>query len=275
MARRDPRPARPRPQRFDPRGTTALVTGASSGIGEEFARRLAARGADLVLIARRAPRLESLAAELADSFGVSSTVLAIDLSVTDATARIVAELSARGIHPSTLVNNAAFGSHGAFAEVDAHRIDREVQVNVAAVVGLTRALLPGLIADGRGALVNVASTAAFQPIPQMAVYAASKAFVLSFTEAIAWETRHSLLRVIALNPGPTDTEFSSVADSSDASFGPKQTVAQVVDTAMRALDRRRTPASVISGTRNFIQTLGLRIAPRAVVLRVVGRGGER
>lgn len=261
--------------RFDAGGTTAVVTGASSGIGEEFARRLASRGADLVLIARRADRLETLARELTANHGTTSTVLPIDLSRADATARVMAELRTLGIRPSTLINNAAFGTHGDFATTDAERIDREVQVNVATLVSLTRALLPDLIADSRGALVNVASTAAFQPIPQMAVYAASKAFVLSFTEALAWETRHSSLRVLALNPGPTATEFSSVADSSDATFGRPQSVAQVVDTAMRALDSARTPASIISGTQNFVQTLGLRIAPRSVVLRVVGRGGER
>lgn len=260
---------------FEVRGTTALVTGASSGIGEEFARRLGGRGADLVLIARRVERLETLAAQLRERHRISVTVLPADLSAPDATEWIVSELERLHIQPSTLVNNAAFGTHGRFSELDPARIDREVQVNVAALVSLTRALLPGLIADGRGALLNVASTAAFQPIPRMAVYAASKAFVLSFTEALAWETRSTGLRVLALNPGPTETEFSAVADSSQATFGRKQTTQQVVDAAFRALERKRTPASTISGTQNLAQTLALRIAPRSVVLQVVGRGGER
>ena len=263
-----------RTRAFEIRGTTALVTGASSGIGEEFARRLGARGTDLVLVARRVDRLDKLAATLRSLHGISVTVLPVDLSTPEATGHIIAKLAHLGIRPSTLVNSAAFGSHGRFDALDPGRIDREVQVNVATVVSLTRALLPGLIAEGTGALVNLASTAAFQPIPRMAVYAASKAFVLSFTEALAWETRATGLRVLALNPGPTDTEFSAIADSSEATFGPKQSAAQVVDTAFRALDRSRTPASVISGTQNFLQTLGLRIAPRGVVLQVVGRGGE-
>lgn len=259
---------------FNGTGTTALITGASSGIGAEFARALAARGADLVLVARRQDRLDSLAAELGTGYGTSCTVIALDLAAPDAAARLFADVESRGIRVSTLVNNAGFGTHGTFAELDPDRIANEIQLNVTALVELTRAFLPGMLADGRGALVNVASTAAFQPIPRMAVYAATKAFVLSFTEAIAWESRGSGLKVLALSPGPTATEFRDVADSGDAVYGRSQTPEQVVATALGALDRRNPPASIISGRQNLVQALGLRLAPRALVLQLVGRGGE-
>ncbi|WP_165063593.1 SDR family NAD(P)-dependent oxidoreductase [Marisediminicola senii] len=260
--------------RFDPRGTTAVVTGASSGIGREFARRLAERGADLVLVARREDRLTELASELATAHGAVCTVIALDLASPDGAASLVRQLADRGIHPATLVNNAGFGNHGEFATLDPSAIEREVQLNVATLVTLTRALLPDLQADGRGALVNVASTAAFQPLPRMAVYGATKAFVLSFTEAIAWESRASRLRVLALNPGPTSTEFFDAAGSDDAVFGRMQQPARVVETAFRALDNRRRPASVVSGRQNLLQTIGVRLSPRALVLAIVGRGGE-
>ena len=259
---------------FDPMGTIALVTGASSGLGEQFAQALAQRGADLVLVARREERLAALAAELTRKFGTVCTVIPLDLSRPDATARLVADLDARGIRISTLVNNAGFGNHGRFADLDPGRIQDEIQVNVSSLVALTRAFLPALLADGRGALVNVASTAAFQPIPRMAVYGATKAFVLSFTEAIAWESRHSGLKVLALGPGPTATEFIDVAQNGDAIFGRLESAERVVDTAFRALDRRRTPASIVSGIQNLAQTVALRLAPRALVLQIVGRGGE-
>ena len=260
---------------FEPMGTTALITGASSGIGAEFARRFAERGANLVLVARREDRLTALADELSSKYGTTSTVVALDLSAPDATARLVAALEAEDVTVSTLVNNAGFGTHGMFAALDPKRLDAEVALDVAAVVSLSRAFFPGLLERG-GALVNVASTAAFQPIPRMAVYGASKAFVLSFTEALAWEARESgsALKVLALCPGPADTEFVDVADNADAMFGKHETAEQVVETAMRALDRNRTPASVISGRMNRVTAKSTGFAPRGLVLQTVGRMGR-
>jgi short-subunit dehydrogenase len=261
---------------FEPMGTTALITGASSGFGVEFARRFAERGADLVLVARREDRLTALADELSTKYGTTSTVIPLDLTEPDATARLVATLGAADIALSSVVNNAGFGTHGMFADLDPQRVDAEVALNVGAVVSLSRAFLPGLLERGDGALVNVASTAAFQPIPRMAVYGASKAFVLSFTEALAWEARDSgsSLKVLALCPGPADTEFVDVADNADAMFGRHETAEQVVETAMRALDRNRTPASVISGRMNRVTAKSTGFAPRGLVLQTVGRMGR-
>ncbi len=254
-------------------GTVALVTGASSGLGAEFARRLAERGADLVLVARREDRLRSLAGELSRDHGTVCTVIALDLTLPDAVPSLVARLAAADIRLSTLVNNAGFGNHGTVVSIDEERLLDEVRLNVTAVVALSRAFLPELLSSGRGALVNVASTAAFQPIPRMAVYAATKAFVLSFTEALWFEAKGSGLRVLALCPGPTETEFFDVAHNEDALFGALQSAEQVVGTAMKALDRRRPPASVISGTMNTIQARSVGLAPRRFVLDLVGRMG--
>lgn len=259
---------------FDPMGTVALVTGASSGLGMEFAHRLAERGADLVLVARRADRLEQLATELRAKYGTTCTVVPLDLTAPDAVASLVATLAAAGIRLSTLVNNAGFGTHGTFATLDPDRIADEIQLNVTALVELTRTFLPELLASSNGALVNVASTAAFQPMPRMAVYGATKAFVLSFTEAIASENRRSSLKVLALCPGPTTTEFFDVATSHDAAFGTFQTAEQVITTAFAALDRTRTPASIVSGRINAAQATSVGFAPRRLVLWLVGLLGE-
>ncbi|MFF3431883.1 SDR family NAD(P)-dependent oxidoreductase [Streptomyces sp. NPDC002602] len=253
------------------RGTVALITGASAGLGAEFARQWAERGADVVLVARRLDRLTELARDLEKRYGISATPMAADLSLPGAGAALRAELDDRGIRIQTLVNNAGFGSHGPFLEQDPAQVDRMVQLNIAAVAGLTRAFLPDLVADGRGALVTIASTAAYQPTPAMAVYGASKAFVLSFTEALAYETRGSSLRVLALSPGPTSTEFFDVVGSQDAVVGKVATSEQVVSTARRALERGTTPPSVVAGLGNRLSALASGLAPRRLALAVAGR----
>ncbi|MEU3902756.1 SDR family oxidoreductase [Streptomyces goshikiensis] len=253
------------------RGTVALITGASAGLGVEFARQWAERGADVVLVARRLDRLEELARDLEKRHGIRATPIAADLALPGAGAALHAELEARGIRIQTLINNAGFGSHGPFLEQDPAQIDRMIQLNVAAVAGLTRAFLPDLVADGRGALVTLASTAAYQPTPAMAVYGATKAFVLSLTEAIAFETRASSLRVLAVSPGPTNTEFFDVVGSQDAAVGKISTPGQVVSTARRALERGTTPPSVVAGIGNRLSALASGIAPRRLALAVAGR----
>ena len=252
-------------------GTTAIVTGASSGIGAEFARTLAERGANLVLVARREERLVALADELVAAHGVDVHTLGLDISEDGATDRLVAFVHERGLTVDSLVNNAGFGMHDAFEQADAARIDEQVRLNVGALVSLTRAFLPEMTASGRGILVNVASTAAFQPVPSMAVYGATKAFVLSFTEAVAWETRETGLRVTALCPGATRTEFFDVVGTEEARVGDYQTPAEVVATAMRALDSRRTPPSVVSGRGNSVSAVFARIMPRSIVLPITAR----
>lgn len=256
---------------IDHRGTTAVVTGASSGIGVEFARQLAARGADLVLVARRADRLESLAAAVRDEHGVTVHVVPADLALPRAGAALAAELGTRGIVVDTLIANAGFGTYGDFADEDGARIADEIAVNVAAVVDLAHALYPGMLARGRGALVAVASTAAYQPVPKMAVYGATKAFVLSFTEALWWEARHSGLRVLALSPGATESEFFDIADNGEQFGNRRQSAAEVVALAMRTLDRRNGPASVVSGAGNRLASIVARLAPRRLVIAGAGR----
>jgi short-subunit dehydrogenase len=252
-------------------GTTALVTGASAGLGTEFATRFAERGADVVLVARREDRLRALADELQRRHGITATVIGLDLALTDAPARLRRELDDRGIRLQSLVNNAGFGMKGGFAEADAARVAEMVQLNVAALVGISREFLPDMIADGRGVLVNIASTGAYQPCPNMAVYGATKAFVLSFTEALAYEARDSGLGVLALSPGATRTEFFDVVGTPDAAVGRFQTPEQVVALAFRELDRRDAPPSVVSGRINAVTARLVGMMPRRLALSISGR----
>jgi short-subunit dehydrogenase len=255
---------------IDYRGTTALVTGASSGLGAEFAAQLARRGADLVLVARREDRLRELADRLEREHGVRAVPVALDLAGLDAVQRLRVRLDELGIRIGTLVNNAGFGMKGPFAEADPVRIDEMVRLNVAALVALSREFLPELQRAGRGALVNVASTTAFQPCPNMALYGATKAFVLSLTEALAYETRDTGLRVLALAPGSTRTEFFDVVGTRTAAVGRFQSPEQVVSLALRRLDRRRMPLSVVSGLGNAVGAVGARLLPRRLTLAVSG-----
>src|SRR6185437_9792867 len=191
---------------MDHNKTTALITGARSGLGEQFARRLAERGANLILVARRKDRLDELADKLCAEIGVNVAVYDHDLSASRAGTALAERIAADGLAVDTLINNAGMGTHGDFASQDPNALVDEIQLNVASLVDLTRALLPQMLERRRGALVNIASTSAYQPTPSMAGYGASKAFVLSFTEAIAYETRRSGLKVVAVSPGPMRTE---------------------------------------------------------------------
>lgn len=248
-----------------------LVTGASSGFGEEFARRFAATGSDLVLVARREERLRLLAAELSALHAVDVQVLPADLAADGAAARIGEELVARGIEVDGLVNNAGFGIDGPFAEAEPARVQGLLQVNVVALTELTRLLLPGLIAAPAGVLVNVASTAAFQPLPGIALYAASKAFVRSLTEALWVEARGSALRVMALCPGPSETEFFTAAGSERFKIGQVLTVAEVIDAAFAELERGARRPSPIVGWRNAVTAHAARIAPPRLTLASAAR----
>ena len=261
---------------LDLRGGTALITGASSGLGAEFAKRFAARGSNLVLVARRADRLEKLAAELRESTGVQVEVVPADLGTAGAAGALRDELERRGIRITSLVNNAGFGSHGAFDTADPERMVSEIQLNVGTLVELSRVFMPQLL-QGRGALVTVASTAAYQPTPGMAVYGATKAFVLSFTEALWAEAQGTGLRVLAVSPGSTQTEFFDVVGTNDASVGRQQTPVQVIDTAFRELDRANGGPSVISGRANHFTALSARLVSRRALAQISSRvlGGVR
>ncbi|KQR37430.1 SDR family NAD(P)-dependent oxidoreductase [Microbacterium sp. Leaf159] len=255
---------------LDLRGGTALITGASSGLGVEFARRFAARGSNLVLVARRVDRLEQLATELRTAAGVEVDVVPADLGVPGAAAALHREIAERGIRITSLVNNAGFGSHVAFDHADPARMTGEIQLNVLTLVELSRAFLPQLL-QGQGALVTVASTAAYQPTPGMAVYGATKAFVLSFTEALWAEARGTGLRVLAVSPGSTKTEFFDVVGTEAASVGRQQTAGQVIDTAFRELDRANGKPSVVSGVRNHLLALGTRLLSRRALAQTSAR----
>lgn len=246
-------------------GRTALVTGASSGLGVEFARVLATRGSDLVLVARRRDRMDALAAELRDQHGIEVTVIARDLSTYRAGKTLMADLERRGLTVDTVINNAGFGTYGPLAGEDADRIADEVSLNVSALVDITRAAVPGMLERDRGIIINVASTAAFQPLANFATYAATKAFVLSFTEALWGETERTNVRVLALCPGATATEFFDVAGS-DAATGPMAPAADVIAEAFLALERGKP--SVIHGYNNKFAPFAMRFFSRKTIIRL-------
>lgn len=233
-------------------GTTALITGASAGLGVEFARQFAARGANLVLVARRGDRLDAVAEELRSS--VKVTTIVTDLAKPGAAAELAKTLAKKKIVVHSIVNNAGFGTSGRFINEDPARISEEIDLNVGALVDLTRTFLPGMLEHGRGALINVASTAAFQPLATMAVYGATKAFVLSFTEALWYETKKSGVGVLCLCPGATATEFFDVAGNGNNRFGAMAAPADVVKLALKTLDRPNAPPTVMHGARNRVNT---------------------
>ncbi len=198
-------------------------------------------------------------------------MLPTDLADPAGPADLVEDLAARGTRVDALVNNAGFGTYGPFEHEDPARIADEVQVNVAALTLLSRLLLPDLLAAPHGVQLNVTSTAAYQPGPSIAVYAATKAYVRSLTEALWQEHRGSRLRVLALAPGPTDTEFFDAAGSDKFKVGQMLSVEQVVDVAFRTLDRRDPPPSVVAGLQNRVTSAAVGLVPRRFALSVAGR----
>lgn len=254
-----------------------LITGASTGIGAEFARQFAARGHDLVVVARSADKLNDLAAQLRAAHGVDVTVMAMDLSVPTAAGELWERTNRLGLEIDVLVNNAGVGSHCEVADADPQRLEDEIQLNCRTMVGATARYLPQMRARGAGTIINVASTAAFQPLPKMAVYGATKAFVLSFTEALSAEERNHGVRVLAVCPGLTDTSFfESAGDAAvDAASGSvamrfTRTPQQVVANTMRALSGRKP--SFVDGVANaFVARVVTRLLPRRLVTAVSGR----
>ena len=249
---------------------TALVTGASAGLGAGFARALAARGDDLVLTARRADRLEALAAELRAAHGVRVEIVAADLADPAAPAALLAAIADRGVTIDTLVNNAGFGIQGAFVDAAAGDQLGMIDLNCRALVALTHAVLPPMVARGRGGILNIASTAAFQPGPWLAVYFASKAFVLSFSEGLHEEVRGAGVHVAALCPGPTRTDFAERAGMADSALFQRLAgdPAQVVRDGLAALDANQ--AVRVSGVANRMMAGSARFVPRGLVRRLAG-----
>ena len=243
----------------------ALITGASAGLGVEFARQLSKRGHRLVLAARRKDRLDSLAAELGNARPVE-----IDLSREGAADELLKNVADAGETIDLLVNNAGFGLHGLFHEADSRRLRQMVDLNCGALTDLCRAVLPGMIERRSGAILNVASTAAFQPGPGMAVYFATKAYVLSLSEALHEEVRRHGICVSALCPGPTRTEFGEVAGfKGDGAFDRlSMDSAAVVRAGLEGLDRNK--AVVVTGALNKAAAFSTRLVPRGLVRRVAG-----
>lgn len=255
---------------------TALVTGATSGIGYELAALLAGDGHPLVLVARHQEELDRVAGEFRDRHDVLVTSIAADLARPEAVAELVAEIERRAIDVEVLVNNAGFASYGPFADSDLHHELAMLRVNVVALSELTRRLLPGMVSRRRGRILNLASTAAFQPGPLMAVYYATKAYVLSFSNAIANELRGSGVTVTALCPGPTKTGFAERASLQDSKLFRRGNVmdARTVAAAGYA-GMRAGKATVIPGARNWVMAEAVRFAPRGVAASLARGMQER
>ncbi|MGN6374529.1 MAG: SDR family NAD(P)-dependent oxidoreductase [Sphingomonas sp.] len=249
---------------------TALITGASAGLGAQFALALAAKGQDVILVARRQERLDELAETIRSRHGVSAHVFAADLGTGDAVNELTTAVARQGLTVDTLVNNAGFGARGAFAALDRGMQASMIDLNCRALVELSHAFLPGMLAAGQGAILNVASTAAFQPGPWMAVYYATKAFVLSFSEALHEEVKDRGVRVSALCPGPTRTEFADVADMGDSELFKRfaSPPEKVVADGLKALDANRAVA--VSGAMNKLMAGSIRFTPRGVARRIAG-----
>lgn len=246
----------------------SLVTGATGGIGRAFARHLAAQGSDVVITGRREAELGTLTEEL-ETNGVRVLPLVCDLSVADQRQLLLQELQGLRIGVSTLVNNAGFGMLGPVAEADPERTAQMLQVNVVALTELTQMLLGPMIERGRGAIINVASTASFQPVPQMAAYAASKAYVRSFTEALWHELRGTGVRALSISPGPTESGFFEVAGDDSVMSASRRTPEDVVRTAFAALRANRP--SVVDGLVNAAAAQTASRLPARLVLGLAGR----
>lgn len=251
------------------RGKWAIVTGASAGIGWALAEQLAAGGANLVLTARRVDRLQRLAADLSQKHGVKTVVYSADLTNPAAPEDIREFAERKQIETELLVNNAGFGAFGYIQEIPLEKLLEMVQVNCAAVVHLTRVFIPAMVERKHGDILIVASTASFQPVPFNSVYAATKAFDLLFAEGIAEEVRKFGVRVCALCPGPTTTEFQLVAHQPDRAMKVNETAEKVARVGLEALASGKS--WVISGTMNRLMMESERLAPRGLVARMAAK----
>jgi short-subunit dehydrogenase len=257
----------------------ALVTGASRGIGECFARSLAARGWNLILVARTTDRLEQLAAELSAAFGIRAETVTLDLAGNGAAAELRRIVGDRELDVELLVNDAGLGDYGEFTQIPPDRQSAAIRLNTLALVELTSELLPPMLAKRRGAIINVSSTACFQPMPYFAVYAATKAFVTSFSLALAEEVRGQGIHVVTLCPGPT--RAPSHTDADFRSKVPPQPAEEVVEAALRQSEQhgglvipRLSNRAMAVGARVIPLQLGAKLAGRAMRPRDSQRGGQ-
>lgn len=243
---------------------TVLITGASSGIGTAYAEAFAAKKANLILVARSGAVLRQIASKLEQQHRIQADVVELDLSEPGAAQKL------KDKHPKVdgLINNAGFGTHGFLQDQDPAKVNQEVQLNCGALVDLTQTYLPGMLSNRKGFIINIASVAAFQPIPKMAVYAATKAFVLSFTQALWGELKGTGVRALAVCPGATSTQFFEVAGA-EAAAGSMRTVDDVVKTTFKGL--ANNSHTVVDGVSNGALAFFGRVSPRRLVIPVVGR----
>jgi len=251
------------------RGKAALITGASSGIGAEFARALAQRSMNLILVARAEDALQKMAAELMAAHGINVHVIPADLRDIDAGRKIADAVAQRNCSVDLLINNAGVMTYGPFETLDPALEQDELMVNVVSLVNLTHQFLPGMLERKSGAIINVASIAGFQPIPYLAVYAATKAFVISFSVALWEECRERNVHVLGLCPGTTTTELFVRGEATPAALGPARTVQQVVATALKGLEGKRS--LIVDGLKNSLLTHGPRLIPRWFAAKCAGQ----
>lgn len=254
---------------MDFKGKTAVVTGASSGIGLGYALELANRGANLVLVARNQKQLERLAAEIKAVNDVRIDVIALDLSKPTSGQELIDSMKKLKLSADVLINNAGFGTNQRVAKEDRNTVQQEITLNVITLVDLTTAVLPEMLTKDFGVIVNIGSTASFQPVPGMAVYAATKAFVRSFTSALWCEVKGTNVRVLTVNPGATATEFFKVAKAKPA--GPLAPVSEVIDATFKSLDSKRSSPSIIVGGQNAIMAQLTRFAPTKSVINIAAK----
>lgn len=248
---------------------TTLITGASSGIGAAFARKLARRGRNVLLVARSEDKLIALCNEIGRVSGIRAQYIVMDLTEQNAAARLLEETQKRELLIDMLINNAGFGSMGDFTRLELATELEMIDLNVKSLVDLTYKFLLPMRERRQGTIINVASTAGFQAVPFMATYAATKAFVLSFSEALAEENEKHGIRVLALCPGVTDTNFFAASKIDRPPMRTVQTAEEVVDAALRGLARGKT--TVISGWTNWVTVEAERFVPRSVVTKVAAK----
>lgn len=251
------------------KGKTAVVTGASSGIGLGYAHELAARGANLVLVARNKAQLEKIASDIKAEHNVNIDVVALDLSKVTSGQELLDALNKLKLSADVLINNAGFGTNNRVAKEDRAKIQQEIMLNVVTLVDLTTAVLPQMLAKDFGVIVNIGSTASFQPVPGMAVYAATKAFVRSFTSALWGEVKGTNVRVLTVNPGATSTEFFKIAEAKPA--GKLAPVSDVVNATFKALDAKNSSPSIVVGGQNAVMAHFTRLVPVKAVINIAGK----
>ncbi|MBW7453085.1 SDR family NAD(P)-dependent oxidoreductase [Paenibacillus sepulcri] len=247
---------------------TALVTGASSGIGEVFANELAKKGCNLILVARSEDKLKQIAHELQETHSIHAIPLSVDLSSVNAAEKIAQEVENLGLTVDVLINNAGFGTLGEFNQISPTRVHQEIQLNVVSLTELTHKFIGSMIERKDGIIINVASMTAFQPVPYMAVYGATKAYVLSFTEALWAEYRDSGVQIVALCPGETKSSFHA-ASGSDNLKSKRMEPIDVVNAAFKAVERNRS--HIIVGRNNYITAQLPRLLPRSTVVKFAKR----